>query len=121
MNYSYSDIFINEEKYELKKYFIPTKEGIYSIKIILHFVIRDCSYMFYNCFYLKDVDLSSFDAQNVVNMEGMFCCTSLDTIDMSFINTKNVTNMSSLFKYNQELYKCNLPTINTKSVTNIKL
>ena len=120
MNASNTDIFINEEKYDLKKYFIPTKEGIYSIKIILHFLIKDCSYMFYNCFYLKSVDLSSFDAQNVVNMEGMFCCNNLETIDLSLINTKNVTTMSSLFKYSQNLHKCNLPYINTKKVTNME-
>ena len=55
--------------------------------------------MFYNCYNLINVDLSSFNTKNVSNMEGMFSCNELKSIDLSLINTENVTNMSSLFNF----------------------
>ena len=55
------------------------------------------SYMFYKCRYLKNINLSSFNTQNVTNMSSMFKQSGLINIDLSNFNTQNVTNMSSMF------------------------
>ena len=43
------------------------------------------SWMFLNCSNLTNLDLSSFDAKNVVDMWGMFSgCSKLTNLDLSF-------------------------------------
>ena len=42
------------------------------------------SYMFYDCYYLKDLNLSNFNAKNVTDMSGMFKhCTLLKNLNIS--------------------------------------
>ena len=54
--------------------------------------------MFYECFSLKSIDLSSFNTTNVNNMGNMFFeCSSLKSIDLSSFNTTNVNNMIFMF------------------------
>lgn len=54
--------------------------------------------MFYSCFNLKSLNISSFDTSNVSNMESMFqFCKSLSILDLSSFNTFNVTNMRQMF------------------------
>ena len=48
--------------------------------------------MFKYCSSLTNIDLSSFNTQNVTDMNGMFSnCSSLINIDLSNFNTQNVT------------------------------
>ena len=50
------------------------------------------SYMFINCKKLSNLDLSSFNTNNVKNMSGMFFdCQNLSNLDLSSFNTNNVT------------------------------
>ena len=50
--------------------------------------------MFSECL-LKELDLSNFNTNNVIDMSYMFCgCKSLRKINLSEFNTENVTNMS---------------------------
>lgn len=54
--------------------------------------------MFYACYKLSNLNLSSFDTSNVTNMYSMFsCCTAITTLDLSSFNTANVENMSYMF------------------------
>ena len=58
------------------------------------------SFMFFNCSSLKSIDLSSFNTNNVTNMNSMFNnCYSLNSIDLSSFNTNKVTNMKYMFSY----------------------
>ena len=54
--------------------------------------VRDMSYMFLNCYSLKNLDLSKFNTKNVTDMCCMFYgCALLKDINIkSFIVTKNV-------------------------------
>ena len=72
MNEENRELYINDFKYKFKKYFIPEKEGLYTIKIILNFNIKICSCMFKGCRKLESIDLSLFDTQNTINMSQMF-------------------------------------------------
>ena len=53
------------------------------------------SYLFYNCYSLRYVDINNFDTYNVVDMSNMFFnCSSLENIDLNSFNTSSVNDMS---------------------------
>ena len=145
-NESNVDLFINGKKQKFQKYFFPEQIGKYSILLKFKINIEDCSFMFYGCsnivdidlscfntnnvtnmghmFYgcnnLLNIDLSSFNTENVINMGYMFYdCSSLLNIDLSFFNTKKVTNMGHMFAFCNNLTSINLSSFNTEKVTNI--
>jgi surface protein len=87
------ELYINDQIDEYKKYFIPKKEGIYSIKIKFNDSIKDCSNMFANCNNLISIDLSSFNTDKIINMHGMISkCLNLKDIVLSplYIKKKNL-------------------------------
>ena len=64
------------------------------------------SNMFHGCSNLTNIDLSSFNTENVTNMPYMFYrCSKLTNIDLSSFNTENVTNMYHMFSYCSNLKK----------------
>jgi len=115
-----TEIFINNKKYKYTKSFKPEKEGLYEIKIKFNIKIKDCSYMFCNCCNLINIDLSSFDTKNVINMSYMFYgCSNLTNIDLSSFDTKNATDMSGMFHGCSKLTNIDLSSFDTKNVTNM--
>ena len=67
---------------------------------------------------LKNLDLSSFNTENVTKMDFMFLnCKSLNSVDISSFNTKKVTDMSSMFQGCQALTKLDLSKFDTQNVT----
>lgn len=66
------DIYIDDIKSENLKYFIPTKAGIYYIKIQFNKYLKDCFSMFSDNNIIIDLNLASFDTRNVTNMKEMF-------------------------------------------------
>ena len=120
LNESNVELYINNKKYKYEKYFIPDKEGLYNILLKFHILINDCSFMFYNCFNLTNINLSSFNTQNVTNMSCMFAfCSNLTNINLSSFNTQNVTNMSYMFQGCSNLTNIDLSLFNTQNVTNM--
>ena len=56
------------------------------------------SVMFGGCSNLTNIDLSSFNTQNVTNMFFMFGrCSNITNINLSSFNTQNVINMKDMF------------------------
>ena len=91
------ELEINGEKTSFCKSFIPK---INKNEIIIKFKnnITNCSYMFYNCSNIDEIDLSKFKSKTVNNMEKMFSfCTNLKILDLSSLNTDNVKNMEYMF------------------------
>ena len=81
---------------------------------------KDTSNMFYKCQSLKKINLASFNTNNVTNMRGMFHeCSSLKEINLSSFNTNNVTNMSLMFCDCSSLEEINLSSFNTNNVKNM--
>ena len=68
LNESNTELYINNKKVEYKKYFIPEKEGIHEIILKFNISIKDCSFMFCNCFKIENIDFISFDTTNINNM-----------------------------------------------------
>jgi len=107
------------EEIEFEKYFIPKKEGLYILKMILFLPLRNCSYMFSKCNF-QIIDLSSINTINVTNMSHMFSnCSSLKKINLSILKTENVTDMSHMFDGCGALLDIDLSSINTINVTNM--
>ena len=64
--------------------------------------------MFSYCNNLRNLNLSSFDTRNVINMKNMFSgCSNLNDLNLSSFDTKNVTEINSIF------YGCNKKIIDT--------
>ncbi len=61
--------------------------------------VINMSYMFYNCNSLTSVDLSSFDTSLVTNMRYMFYkCSKIETLDLSSFNTSSLSETISMFE-----------------------
>ena len=117
LNDSNVELFINEEKQKYQKFFTPTKEGTYNIRLVFKEKIEDCSYMFCNCHNLINVDLSSFETENIIDMTRMFYnCHNLTDIDLSTLETDNVTSMYSMFDQCYNLTNLNLSSFDTSNV-----
>ena len=118
LNESNVELYINNKKYKYQKYFIPDKEGEYNILLKFNILIKDCSFMFYKCSNIINIDLSSFNTKNVTNMSWMFgVCSKLTNIDLSSFNTQNVTNMMGMFDWCSNLTNIDLSSFNTENVT----
>ena len=114
-------IYIDEIPYNYCKYFIPKKKGMYTIKIEFNILMKDCSYMFFNCQNIRNINLSSFDAQKVTDMSHMFSrCFNLLSVNLLRLNTISLTNMSFMFRSCESLKTIDLSAFNTENVTNMK-
>ena len=115
-----TELYINSYKKKYKKYFIPTEEGSFHIRLKFNNNIQDCSFMFYDCSKITKIDLSSFDTKNVTNMSYMFSgCDNIVNLDLSSFDTKNVINMSNMFCDCNNIINLNLSSFNTEKVTNM--
>ena len=121
LNNEICTLYINNEQKEFKKYFKPSKEGIYEIRIIFKNPIKDCSYMFNKCKNIINLDLSSFDSSNVSNMSYMFNeCSNLEEINLNNVKVNNVKDMSNMFSKCFELKKIIFPeSFETKNLENM--
>ena len=120
LNESNVELYINNKKHSYKKFFKPDKEGTYEIILKFNIMMKDCSYMFFGCSNLTNIDLSSFKTENVTNM-GCLCynCSNLINIDLFSLKTKNVENMEGMFYNCSKLKNINLSSFNTQNVKNL--
>ena len=82
--------------------------------------VTDMSAMFEDCKSLSSLDLSHFNTANVKDMSGMFwCCSSLMSLDLSSFDTSNVTNMNCMFYRCESLTSLDLSSFNTAHVTDM--
>ena len=94
------------------------KEGEYIIYLISYKDLRNMSYMFYDCSSLKELNLSSFNTNQVTNMAYMFDgCSSLKELNLSSLNTNHVTDMYSMFNRCSSIKELNLSSFDTNQVT----
>lgn len=123
----------NNKKEELKlnNYFKPNMEGPYMIEVELPGNIYDCSYMFYDCPNIVDIDLSNFNFKDVSYMNDMFnYCINLMNVKFSPTNNnqnqqtpnfkiEKIVNISYMFNYCKKLQSIDLSCFNTENVTNM--
>ena len=109
------ELFINNEKYKYQNHYNFKIGEKYKIRLNIKNTIQSCNEMFYNCYNLKEINLSSFDFKNVNDMSYMFFeCYNLEKIYFSSFDTKNVTDMSYMFYNCYNLKEIDLSSFNTK-------
>ena len=82
--------------------------------------VTDMNEMFYACYALTSLDVSSFNTENVTNMSWMFnSCSALTSLDLSNFNTQNVTNMGEMFHGCSALTSLDVSKFNTENVTDM--
>jgi len=82
--------------------------------------MTNASGLFSECSNLTNLDLSSFDTENIIDMGDMFFeCSSLTNLDLSGFNTAKVTNMSGMFMFCSSLRDLDLSSFDTSNVTNM--
>lgn len=80
--------------------------------------VTNMKYMFSNCAYLVNLDISSLDTSKVTDMSEMFSyCTKILNLDLSHFNTKEVENMSYMFGGLSSIQSLNLSNFNVENVT----
>ena len=117
LNETNTELFIKDEKYGFKKYFIPKKIGEYNIKLKFNINLTDCSYMFAGCEKIINIRFVYFNTKYVTNMKYMFYkCNKLKNINLFSMNTQNVFYMSYMFYGCCDLFYLDLSTFDTKNV-----
>ena len=118
LNETNTSLFIDGKIVPFKKYFIPRKSGIYSIKLLFKIKLANCAYMFCECNNIIEIDFSKFNTENIKNMQYfLYCCSGLSSLNLSSFNTQNVDNMRNMFYGCSSLKSLNLSSFNTKNVT----
>ena len=121
LNKGNTELYINNEKYEYQKYFIPQNKGLNSIKLKFKNNLKDCSYMFTGCEKIIQINLDNFNTEGVINMKRMFNgCENLKSLNLFSFNTNNVTDMSYMFSFCKSISNLNLFSFNTKNITDMK-
>ena len=117
-NYFIRELYINNEKQEaFNNYFIPEKDGEYNINLKFINNLTDCSFMFYKCQYITNINFVSFVTRYITNMKYMFFeCSSLKDINLFSFDTKNVTDMSYMFYGCKNLINIDLSSFDNKNV-----
>jgi surface protein len=120
LNPNNTELFINNERLKYQKFFIPLTKGIYEIKLSFQNYIKDCSYMFYNCAKIVNINFKLFKTHQVTNMTNMFCyCKKIKKLDLSSFDTKQVTNMSFMFSKCADLREIILTSFNVQNVVDM--
>ena len=111
------DIYINDENIGFSYCYKFKKEGKYKIVYIFKNEMINCSFMFFECTSLTNLDLSHFNTKKVKKTEFMFAeCLSLTKLNLSNFNTKNVTHMTAMFGGCSSLTSLNLSSFKTQNV-----
>ena len=84
------------------------------------FKVSDLQYMFYKCYLVTNLDISSFDTSYAIYINGLFCeCRNLQTIDLKNFDTSKVIDMRDMFGDCYSLSNINFGEFDTSSVTNM--
>ena len=81
--------------------------------------------MFFNNSLLDNIDVSTFNTKNVIDMGGMFAMCGFISLDLSNFNTENLANIyveelrrsRSIFSFCSSLTTIDLSSFNTKKIT----
>ena len=96
------------------------RKGKYNIYFFIGKELLDMSYMFYECIYLNEINLSPININNVESFSKMFYnCSSLKKIDLPSFKTNKPINLSYMFYYCSTLREINLSLFNISNVIDI--
>ena len=94
----YYHIYFNNNKEEIKRYYIYENEEIKIIKIIIDYRITSLGFLFYNCHCIESIYFKKFYRNNINKMNGMFNkCSSLKELNLNNFIIDNINNMNYMF------------------------
>ena len=115
------EIKINDESILFDYFHKFKKKGNFIIQYSFKNILTKINFMFGECKSIININLSNFNAQNVINMSWIFGkCISLIAINLD-INTQNVTDMSGMFFECKSLKNIDLSKLNTHKVKNMQM
>ena len=80
--------------------------------------VTDMESMFFGCYALTSLDLSSFNTSAVTNMNGMFSmCQALTQLDLSSFNTSNVKDFNGMFMFCNKLKMIDVSSFDISKAT----
>ena len=117
-----------ESDYEIKLWFNPTdKTAYYYAETEKVYLNMNSSMMFYSSYYerkiknILEIDLSSFDTSQVMDMSFMFeGMSNLTTLNVSHFDTSKVTDMQGMFGEMHNLTSLNVSNFDTSKVTSMQ-
>ena len=83
--------------------------------------VTDMESMFFGCYALTSLDLSSFNTSAVTNMNGMFSmCQALTQLDLSSFNTSNVKDFNCMFAFCSKLKMIDVSSFDISKATDMR-
>ena len=83
--------------------------------------VTDMESMFFGCYALTQLDLSSFNTSAVTNMNGMFSmCQALTQLDLSSFNTSNVKDFNCMFAFCNKLKMIDVSSFDISKATDMR-
>ena len=115
------EIMVNNVKIPFSYFYKFKSKGTYKVEYRFQKNLKNLSFIFRDCEYITNINLSNFNTENVTNMEGMFSgCSSLTNVDLSKNSTKKVTNMRYMFENCVSLQNADLSNFNTENVNDFE-
>ena len=112
-----NELYINNNKNNFKRYFIPKEKGKYIIKIIFKKFIIDSSFMFAECENINSINFISFCTKDITNMEGMFLnCKQLKNVNLFSFEFKNEMKVKKMFYGCENLINLDLSSFENKNI-----
>lgn len=82
---------------------------------------QTCLAMFYNCYYLSEIDLTGLDTSQVTTMRGMFAwCWNLEELDVSGLDFSAATTMREMFLGCNGLTSLDLSALDLSGITDMR-
>ena len=100
-----TSFYYGNSEYIIFTYYIFTNEINQEIIIKWNKTINNMYKMFYDCYSITSLDLSTFNTSSVIDMSYMlFGCFSLISLNLTNFDTSSVTNMRYMFNlYSSEI------------------
>ena len=108
------DIYLNNEKIDFNQTIVFPKAGEYTIRYNFKEKLSGMGRLFFLCHSLVSLDLSHFDASNVVEMDSTFReSRNLITVNLTNFDASKVVYMGGLFKDCSSLISLDMSTFKT--------
>ena len=108
------NIYLDNQWIDFNQTIVFPKAGEYTIRYDFKEKLSGMDRLFYNCDSLISLDLSHFDASNVVEMDSTFSeSRNLLSVNLTNFDARKVTYMGGLFKYCTGLISLDLSTFKT--------
>ena len=116
--YNFPDeIYINEEKQNDINYQYNLNKTENEIKLMWNNPINNSAFMFFACHNITEIDLSNFDASNIIFMTYMFShCFSLTSINLTNYKTSKVKKINRMFENCSSLISVDVSSFDTSNV-----